>query len=183
MKDDLMGPLAGSPPSHRRRRRQQGGQAIVELALIAPIFFGAIFFTLGALFYIGQAVTVVHAAHLGGRIAAAGAGTGPAASVSDWAAIRGEVDPLLRPALLGAQVTYYVNQTPAPVGMRAPCPDPASMTEPGRVAVCASVVRGIVSGTPVVSVHIYGRLASLLPGFPALRVNEQSVLPFLGFQP
>jgi hypothetical protein len=167
----------------RHRRPTQGGQALVEVALIAPIVFGAIFFTLGALHYIAEDVTVVHAAHLGSRVAASGSGTGSGSSVAAFGAVRGEIEPLLRPALLGTHVSYYVNQTPAPPGMRAPCPDPASMTEPGEVAVCAATIRGAVSGTPVVAVHIYGRFSSLLTGFPALRINEQSVLPFLGFQP
>jgi hypothetical protein len=179
-----MSDLALAPrPRPRRRPAPQRGQALIEFALIAPIFFGAIFFTLGALFYIAQGTSVVHATHLGGRVAAAGSGPGSASSVAALSGVQGQLEPLLRPALPGTQVTYYVDEAPPPPGTRGPCPLPASMTDAGKVAVCASIGRGVVSGTPVVLVHIYGRLASLFPGFPALRVDEQSVLHFLGFQP
>ncbi len=169
-------------PAWRRAPGEEDGQAIVEFALIAPLLFGVIFFTLGLLFHVTQLTSVVHSAHLGSRVAAAASGPGPAASAADLAGVPAAIDPLLRRALIGVDVTYYVNGTPSSPGIQTPCPAPSVMNAPAKVAVCTSVVPGAVAGRRVVSVHIYGRLASLLPGFPALRIDEESVLPFLGFQ-
>lgn len=172
----------GRPASGRRARPREEGQALIEFALIAPLLFGVIFFTLGLLFHVTQLTSVVHSAHLGSRVAAAASGPGSAASAADLAGVPAAIDPLLRQALIGVHVTYYVDGAAPSPGIQTPCPAPSGMNAPAQVAVCTSVVPAAVAGRSVVSVHIYGRLASLLPGFPALRIDEESVLPFLGFQ-
>lgn len=149
------------------RGRGTAGQALLEFALVAPVILGVLFAALAGLFYVTEVSSVVGATESAARIAAS-AGTSPGGTADDLVARR--LPPLLEPGLPGTVVTYYV----APQ-----CP--AAVEGPGRLAVCTGGGLGAVSGEPVVSVRIYGHLPALLPGFPALPVDERSVIHPLTF--
>ncbi|MEA2684521.1 MAG: hypothetical protein QOK05_2849 [Chloroflexota bacterium] len=123
------------------------GQALVEFALVAPLFFFLLFFAVTAGFYALERASAVNATTAGARIAAG-------AQQSDLnrpalAQARGEAVRLLRSAMPGTRVS-----TPADIGGRCPA---LEQIPDATVFVCTSTPTA-----DTVRVEIVGHPASFL---------------------
>lgn len=145
---------------------------MVEFALVFPVMLAAVFFMLAALFYVTEDTSVVAATQVGSRIAAA-AGTSAAGGPNALDEVARRLPALLEPGLPGTVIAFHVQGN---------CPPPSTVTEAGHLAVCSGYAIGASSGTPVITVRIYGRLPALLPGFPAFPIDEQATVHSLTFQ-
>jgi hypothetical protein len=178
----------------RRPRRRAGsrgrGQATIEFAFVAPLFFLCFFGAIDAGLWAIQTSASVSAADQAARLAAAAAGTPQSQDTPSPTTLFAAVRAQLQSALFGTHVVAWCD----PAG--GPCPSPAIGTAPQRdfarcpidpgeverhfgprtVAVCGDTTAPSkpcpapplpqtprCDDPPTVTVHVIGFLASLVP--------------------
>lgn len=178
----------------RRDPARRRGQATIEFAFVAPLFFLCFFAAIDAALWAVQTSASVSAAEQAARLAAAAATSPQSEATPSAAVLLASIRTQLQQAMFGARVVAWCDPavpvciTPvagAAAGPFAACPaSPADVEQhfgPRAVAVCDITSRPApvcppvpaaptprCGDPPTVTVHVIGFLASLVPPLSGL---------------
>lgn len=184
--------MGGGQRRHRHRGARRVGQATVEFAFVAPLFFLCFFAAIDAALWALQTSASVSAAEQAARLAAAAASSPQSEDTPSPAVLLGAVRAQLQQALFGTTVVAWCHPAggpcPAPAGavaVFAHCPTGPDEVEQHfgarTVAICDDTSPASVpcpaaplpptprcGDPPTVTVHVIGFLASLVPPLSGL---------------